>query len=49
LLRVIRWSLRPDRPRLAWRLFPTACGLAFFGFTIWLAANGWIGLRTWAW
>ncbi|HTL34570.1 MAG TPA: serine hydrolase domain-containing protein [Kofleriaceae bacterium] len=49
LVQSIRWSLRPDRPRLRWRLFPLACGLAFVALTFWLAANGWIGLRTWAW
>ena len=49
LVAVIRWSQRPDRPRLWLLLFPTACGLAFFGLTLWLAANGWLGLRTWAW
>jgi CubicO group peptidase (beta-lactamase class C family) len=49
LIAVIRWSRRPDRPRLALRLFPTACALAFFSLALWLAANGWVGLRTWAW
>jgi CubicO group peptidase (beta-lactamase class C family) len=49
LLVAIRWSLRPDRPRLLVRLFPTVCGIAFFGLTIWFASNGWIGFRTWAW
>lgn len=49
LVQSIRWSLRPDRPRLRWRLFPLACGLAFVALTLWMAANGWIGLRTWAW
>ena len=49
LLVALRWSRRPDRPRLLWRLVPTACGVAFFGFTLWLLENGFIGLRTWAW
>jgi CubicO group peptidase (beta-lactamase class C family) len=49
LVAVIRWSRRPDRPRLLLRLFPTACALAFFSLSLWLAANGWVGLRTWAW
>lgn len=49
LVAVIHWSRRPDRPRLALRLFPTACALAFFSLSLWLAANGWVGLRTWAW
>lgn len=46
---VIRWALRPDRPRWYWLAMPAVCGFAFLGFTLWLAANGWIGLRTWAW
>ena len=45
----VRWSQRPDRPRLLVRLFPTVCGIAFFALTLWLASNGWVGLRTWAW
>jgi CubicO group peptidase (beta-lactamase class C family) len=49
LLQAIRWCLRPDRPHAGWLVFPALCGVAFFGFTLWLAANGWIGLRTWAW
>jgi CubicO group peptidase (beta-lactamase class C family) len=49
LVQSVRWLLRPDRPRLLVRLFPITCGLAFFGLTLWLGANGWIGLRTWAW
>ena len=49
LLAVIGWSRRPDRPRVWPRLFPAACALAFFGLTLWLAGNGWLGLRTWAW
>ena len=49
LATAIRWSVRPDRPRLLARLFPTACGVAFFGLTLWLAAHGVIGFRTWAW
>jgi hypothetical protein len=49
LVSALRWARRPDRPRLWLRLFPTACGLAFFGLTVWLTANGWLGLRTWAW
>ena len=49
LVEAIRWSLRPDRPRWLARIFPTVCGIAFFSLTLWLAAHGWIGLRTWAW
>jgi CubicO group peptidase (beta-lactamase class C family) len=49
LVAAIRWSVRRDRPRVLARLFPTACGLAFFGVTLWLAVHGWIGFRTWAW
>jgi CubicO group peptidase (beta-lactamase class C family) len=49
LLQVIRWARRPDRPRLWSMLFPAVCGVAFFTLTLWLAANDWVGLRTWAW
>ncbi len=49
LLSSIRWALRPDRARLRWRLFPLVCGAAAYGLTLWLAFNGMIGLRTWAW
>jgi CubicO group peptidase (beta-lactamase class C family) len=49
LVSVVRWSLRPDRPRLLLRLFPLACAIAFTGLALWLGANGWIGLRTWSW
>ena len=49
LVQAMRWSLRPDRPRLRWRLLATTCGVAFFGLALWLGANGWIGMRTWAW
>lgn len=49
LFAAIRWSRRPDRPRWWLRLFPTACGIAFFCFSLWLFEHGHIGLRTWAW
>lgn len=49
LIDAIRWSLRPDRPSLLARAYPIICGIVFFSFTVWLAAHGWIGLRTWAW
>jgi len=49
LVQVVRWSLRPDRPSLMSRLFPIACAVAFFSLTVWFGANGWIGIRTWAW
>jgi CubicO group peptidase (beta-lactamase class C family) len=49
LVAAVRWSIRPDRPRLAARLVPTVFALAFAGLTIWLAAHGVIGFRTWAW
>jgi hypothetical protein len=29
-------------------LMPMFCGLAFTGPTLWLAAHGWLGFRTWA-
>jgi hypothetical protein len=45
----VRWARRPDRPALAHRLSPTACAVAAFGVALWFAANGIIGLRTWAW
>ena len=49
LVTAIRWSVRPDRPPLLSRLFPTVCGVAFAGLTLWLAVHGLIGFRTWAW
>lgn len=49
MIAVILWSRRPDRPRLAWRLMPTAFAFAFCGLSLWLATNGLIGIRTWAW
>ncbi len=49
LVETIRWSVRPDRPPLDVRLFPAACAVAGFGLSVWLAAHGLIGLRTWAW
>jgi CubicO group peptidase (beta-lactamase class C family) len=49
LVSAIRWSVRPDRPRPLARVFPTVCAVAFFGLTLWFAANGLIGFRTWAW
>jgi hypothetical protein len=30
-------------------ILPMLCGLAFTGLSLWLAAHGWLGLRTWAW
>jgi CubicO group peptidase (beta-lactamase class C family) len=44
----LRWSVRPDRPRLRSRIVPTACAIAAFGIALWFAANGLIGLRTWS-
>jgi CubicO group peptidase (beta-lactamase class C family) len=49
LAAAIRWSLRPDRPSLGWRVVPTLAAVAAVGLTLWLGANGIIGLRTWAW
>ncbi|MEO8846417.1 MAG: serine hydrolase domain-containing protein [Kofleriaceae bacterium] len=49
LVSTVRWALRPDRPSVLALLMPMVCGLAFSGLTIWLTANGWLGLRTWAW
>jgi hypothetical protein len=45
----VRWFVRPDRPSLARRAVPTACAIAAFSLALWFAANGMIGLRTWAW
>jgi hypothetical protein len=45
----VRWSLRPDRPRLLHRAFPIACSIAAAGLALWFGVNGMIGLRTWAW
>ncbi len=45
----LRWCVRRDRPALLGRLIPSATSIAAFVLTAWLAANGLIGLRTWAW
>jgi hypothetical protein len=45
----VGWCVRPDRPSLARRAVPTACAIAAFSLALWFAANGLIGLRTWAW
>jgi len=45
----VRWNMRPDRPRLRYRLLPSLAATAAFGMTLWLGAHGIIGLRTWAW
>lgn len=45
----IRWALHAKRPRLVSLIIPALCGVAFSGLSIWLWANGWIGLRTWSW
>jgi CubicO group peptidase (beta-lactamase class C family) len=49
LVTAVRWSRRPDRPSLWRRLVPTATAAAAFAIAVWFAANGIIGLRTWAW
>ncbi|MEO8550735.1 MAG: serine hydrolase domain-containing protein [Kofleriaceae bacterium] len=49
LVSTVRWMLRPDRPSVLALIMPMLCGLAFTGLTVWLAAHGWLGLRTWAW
>jgi hypothetical protein len=49
LICAVRWSLRPDRPRILVRLFPSACAIALAGLAAWFTANGLCGLRTWAW
>ena len=48
LAAALRWMTHPDRPRALALAMPTLFGVSFFGFAIWLGANGWIGLRTWA-
>jgi CubicO group peptidase (beta-lactamase class C family) len=49
LVTTVRWALRPDRPSVLALIMPMVCGLAFSGLALWLTANGWLGLRTWAW
>jgi CubicO group peptidase (beta-lactamase class C family) len=49
IVATVRWSTRPDRPRLRYRLLPSMAAVAAFGMTLWLGAHGIIGLRTWAW
>jgi CubicO group peptidase (beta-lactamase class C family) len=44
----IRWMFAPRRPHALVLVIPTLFGVAFTGFSLWLFANGWIGLRTWA-
>ncbi|HEV7553964.1 MAG TPA: serine hydrolase domain-containing protein, partial [Kofleriaceae bacterium] len=45
----VRWSLRPDRPRVLVRVLPTVFALALVGLALWFTANGLFGFRTWAW
>ncbi|MGE3761265.1 MAG: serine hydrolase domain-containing protein [Kofleriaceae bacterium] len=49
LVSTIRWALRPDQVSRISLVIPAVCGIAFTGLALWLGANGWIGLRTWAW
>ena len=49
LVATVRWTHRPDRPSALALVMPMLCGLAFTCLTVWLAAHGWLGLRTWAW
>jgi CubicO group peptidase (beta-lactamase class C family) len=49
LVSVFRAALRPDRPSPWLLVVPAACSLAACAMTVWLGANGIIGLRTWAW
>jgi hypothetical protein len=49
LVTAVRWSVRRDRPPLWRRLVPYATIAAAFAMTLWLGANGIIGLRIWAW
>ena len=45
LLASLRWWKRLPWYALA---IPLLCGIAFTGFSLWLFANDWIGMRTWA-
>jgi CubicO group peptidase (beta-lactamase class C family) len=47
LISTYRTLRRPDRPEVLVMLFPIAAGLAFSSLAVWLALNGFIGLRTW--
>jgi hypothetical protein len=49
LISAVRWSLRPDRPCILVRLFPSVCAIALAGLAAWFTANGLAGFRTWAW
>ena len=48
LVTTVRWCMRPDRPSVSALVMPMICGLAFTCLTLWLAAHGWLGFRTWA-
>jgi CubicO group peptidase (beta-lactamase class C family) len=48
LATTVRWCMRPNRPSVYALLMPMTCGLAFTCLTLWLAAHGWLGFRTWA-
>jgi hypothetical protein len=49
LVSAVRWLRRPDRPHLVAMIAPLAFGVAFTGFSLFLALNGVIGIRTWSW
>jgi hypothetical protein len=49
VIAAIRWQRRADRPALWRRFVPSAMALSAGGLALWFAANGIIGLRTWAW
>jgi len=48
LVTTIRWCFRADRPSVLALLMPMMFGLAFTALTVFLAAHGWLGFRTWA-
>jgi hypothetical protein len=48
LVTTVRTCLRADRPSRLALVMPMIFGLAFSALAVWLGANGWIGLRTWA-
>jgi CubicO group peptidase (beta-lactamase class C family) len=48
LVTTVRCCMRLDRPSVSALVMPMICGLAFTCLTLWLAAHGWLGFRTWA-
>ncbi len=44
----VRWIVHPQRPHAFALALPLVFGTSFVAFTLWMFANGWVGLRTWA-